>query len=117
MFKKLGVKMLVLAMIGLMSASDTLAQTTRIRFGRGRNSASVSGRMAANGSRTYILGARRGQNLTATLSCGSGKCDFAEGDLHDTSYSEYVDRNGDIYITIHNHAGRATNFTMTVSIQ
>ena len=116
MLKKLGIKMLVLAMIGLMAASDTMAQS-RIRFARGRNSASVSGRMAANGSRTFVLGARRGQELTATLSCGAGKCDFAEGDLHDTSYSEYVERNGDVYITIHNHSARATNFTMTVSIQ
>ena len=116
MLKRFSVKMLVLAMICLMAASDTLAQT-RIRFGRGRSSASVSGTMASGGSRTYVLGARRGQTLTATLSCNRGKCDFAEGDLHDTSYSEYVERNGDVYITIHNHASRATNFTMTVSIQ
>ena len=116
MLKKLGVKMLVLAMIGLMAANDTLAQS-RIRFARGRNSASVSGRMAAGGSRTFVLGARRGQELAATLSCGNGKCDFAEGELHDTSFSEVVDRNGDTYVTIHNHGARATNFTMTVSIQ
>ncbi len=116
MLKKLGVKILVLAMIGMMAANDSLAQS-RIRFGRGRNSASVSGTMAGNGERTFVLGARRGQTLTATLSCGRGKCDFAEGDLHDTSYSEYIESNGDIYITIHNHAARATNFTMTVSIQ
>lgn len=116
MLKKLGIKMLVLAMIGLMAANDTLAQT-RIRFARGRSSTSVSGTMAAGGSRSYVLGARSGQTLNAALSCGNGKCDFAEGDLHDTSYSEYVDRNGDMYITIHNHGARATNFTMTVSIQ
>src|SRR5215204_3378098 len=116
MLKKLGVKMLVLMMVCVMLTTDLMAQT-RIRFARGRSSASVSGTMAANGQRTYVLGARSGQNLTATLSCGNGKCDFAEGELHDTSYSEYVDRNGDVYITIHNHGGRSTNFTMTVSIQ
>jgi hypothetical protein len=117
MLKKLGVKILVLAMICLMAASDTLAQS-RIRFGRGRSSASVSGNMASGGSRTFVLGARRGQTLTATLSCSnSRKCDFAEGELHDTSYSEYVERNGDVYITIHNHGARASRFTMTISIQ
>ena len=116
MLKKLGVKMLVLAMIGLMAANDALAQT-RIRFGRGRSSASVSGTMAAGGSRVYVLGARRGQTLNATLSCGNGNCDFGEGEQHDTSYSEYVDRNGDVYITLHNHGRRSTSFTMTVSIQ
>lgn len=116
MLKKLGVKVLVLAMVCVMASSDVLGQT-RIRFGRGKSSASVSGTMAAGGARTYILGARRGQTLTAVLSCGGSRCDFAQGDLHDTSYSEYIDRNGDTYITIHNHGNRATRFTMTVSIQ
>ena len=116
MLKKLGVKMLVLMMVGVMLTTDIMAQT-RIRFGRGKSSASVSGRMAAGGSRSYVLGARRGQTLTATLSCGNGKCDFAQGEYHDTSYSQYVDSNGDVYITLHNHGTRSTNFTMTVSIQ
>ena len=71
----------------------------------------------ANDDGSYVLGARRGQSLSAALSCGNGKCDFAQGELHDTQYSQYVDSNGDVYITIHNHGARATNFTMTVSIQ
>jgi hypothetical protein len=100
----------------LMAASDTLAQT-RIRFARGRTSATVRGTLAAGATRGFVLGARRGQNLTATLSCGNGKCDFTQGDYHDTSYSKYVDRNGDVYISIDNHGNRATSFTMTVSIQ
>jgi hypothetical protein len=116
MLKKFGLKFLVLALVGLMSASDLLAQS-RIRFARGRTSTTVSGTMAAGGERSYLLGARRGQTLTAALSCGNGRCDFAQGALHDTQYSQYVDRNGDVYITIHNHGNRATRFTMTVSIQ
>lgn len=116
MLKKLGIKILVFAMVCLMASSDVLGQS-RIRFARGRTSASVSGTMAAGGARTYVLGARRGQTLTAVLSCGNGRCDFAQGDLHDTQYSQYIDRNGDTYITIHNHGRAATRFTMTVSIQ
>ena len=116
MLKKLGSKILVLMMICVMFSTDSLAQT-RIRFGKGKSSASVSGSMAANGARSYVLGARRGQTLTATVSCGNGKCDFAQGDLHDTQYSEYVESNGDVTITLHNHGTRSTNFTMTVSIQ
>jgi len=116
MLKKLGVKILVLTMIGVMSSTDLLAQT-RIRFARGRSSATLTGSLAAGATRGFVLGARRGQTLTATLSCGNGKCDFTQGDLHDTQYSEYVDRNGDMYISIDNHGNRGTNFTMTVSIQ
>lgn len=116
MLKKSGIKLLVLALVCVMASVDVLAQA-RIRFARGRTSATLSGSIAANGSRSYVLGARRGQNLSAVLSCGNGKCDFAQGELHDTQYAEYVERNGDVYITIHNHGARATNFTMTVSIQ
>ena len=116
MLKKIGLKFLVLAMIGLMATADLTAQT-RIRFRRGSSSATVSGTLAAGATRSYVLRASSGQSLTATLSCGNGKCDFTEGNLHDTSYSEYVDRNGDVYISIDNHGTRSTRFTMTVSIQ
>jgi hypothetical protein len=116
MLKKIGIKILVLTMISVMLTTDSLAQT-RIQFARGRSSKTITGTLAAGATRGYVLGARRGQTLTATLSCGNGKCDFTQGDLHDTQYSEYVDRNGDMYISIDNHGNRATNFTMTVSIQ
>lgn len=116
MLKKFGVKLLILVMVGVISTTDLLAQS-RVRFARGRTSASLSGTLAAGGERSYVLGARSGQTLTATLSCGNGRCDFAQGARHDTQYSQYVDRNGDVYITIHNHGNRATRFTFTVSIQ
>ena len=116
MLKKFGTKILVLMMMCVMLTTDSFAQT-RIRFARGRSSATLSGALAAGATRSYVLGARSGQTLTAVLSCGNGKCDFTQGELHDTQYSQYVDRNGDMYISIDNHGNRATNFTMTVSIQ
>jgi hypothetical protein len=116
MLKKFGVKMLVVALIAMMSYSDALGQT-RIRFARGRTSTSLSGTIMADGSRSYVLRASNGQTLTATVSCGNGKCDFAEGAVNDTQYSQYIESNGDVYITLHNHGNRATRFTITVSIQ
>ncbi len=116
MLKKIGLKFLMLALIGVMSSSDLLAQT-RIRFARGRTSATVSGTLAAGATRGYVLRASAGQVLTGTLSSGNGRCDFTQGALHDTQYSETVDRNGDVYISIDNHGRRATNFTLTISIQ
>lgn len=116
MLKKLTVKFLILLMIGVMSVSDLLAQT-RIRFARGRTSTTVTANIPANGERTYVLGARRGQTLSGTVSCSNGRCDFAEGDLEDTQYSEYIENTGDVYITIHNHGSRATRMTLTISIQ
>lgn len=116
MFKKIGVKFLILSMIVLVSSFDLLAQT-RIRFKRGSSSATVSGTLGAGAARGYVLGARRGQVLTATLSSTNGQVDFTQGNLHDTQYSTVVERNGDVYISIDNHGRRATRYTLTVSIQ
>lgn len=111
MYKKSGLKISILALIFLTPFSDATAQT-RIRFARGSNSATVSGTLAAG-----VLRASKGQNLTGTLSSTNGKADFTQGSLHDTQYSQSVEKNGDVYISIDNHGNRATRFTMTISIQ
>lgn len=103
-------------MVVMISSSDLTAQT-RIRFRRGSSSATVSGTLAAGVTRGFVLGARRGQILTATLSSGNGRVDFTQGDYHDTQYSTTVGRNGDVYISIDNHGNRATRYTLTISIQ
>lgn len=116
MIKKLSVKVLILTVIFLMSGFDIMAQT-RIRFRRGASSTSISGTLGAGVTRGYVLGARRGQILTATLSSGNNQVDFTQGDYHDTQFSTTVERNGDVYISIDNHGRRATKYTLTVSIQ
>jgi hypothetical protein len=116
MIKKLSVKVLILSVIFLMSGFDIMAQT-RIRFRRGASSATVSGTLGAGVTRGYVLGARRGQILTATLSSGNNQVDFTQGNYHDTQYSMEVQNNGDVYISIDNHGRRATKYTLTVSIQ
>ncbi|MBS1797487.1 MAG: hypothetical protein JSS81_26930 [Acidobacteria bacterium] len=116
MFKKIGVKLMILLMVGVMSVTDLSAQT-RIRFARGANSATVRGTLAAGSTRGYVLRASAGQVLTGALSSGNGKCDFTQGAYHDTQYSQTIERNGDVYISIDNHGSRATTFTLTISIQ
>ena len=103
-------------MIFLTATSDSMAQT-RIRFLRGRNSATISGTLAAGATKGFVLRASQGQVLTGTLSSVNGKADFTQGSLHDTQYSQTVGENGDVYISIDNHGNRATRFTMTISIQ
>lgn len=116
MLKKIGVKITVLAMVLLMTASDSLAQT-RIRFRRGTSSTTVSGTLASGATRGYVLRAAEGQTLSATLSSGNGRVDFTQGNLHDTQYSQYVEADGDVYISVDNHGNRATRYTLTISIQ
>ena len=116
MLKKIGLKISIAAMIFLMMTTDSLAQT-RIRFARGRNSATISGTLAAGATKGFVLRASQGQVLTGTLSSTNGKADFTQGNLHDTQYSQTVEENGDVYISVDNHGNRATRFTMTISIQ
>jgi hypothetical protein len=108
--KKLNVKTLILLVILLISSSDLLAQT-RIRFAKGRTSATVSGKMVY-GERSFVLGARYGQYLSANVSSRNGCVKFSNGG---TSTS-YVTRSGNNYLYLIN-ACRQTTFTFTVSIQ
>jgi hypothetical protein len=112
---RLGMKILALAMILMVTGSTLMAQS-RIRFKRGSNSATVSGRLGVNGVRSYVLRANRGQVLTATLSSDNGKVDFTQANVHDTQYSRTVEQSGDVEVMIDNHGG-PTRYTLTISIQ
>jgi hypothetical protein len=116
MLKKLALKFSILALAVFMTASDLTAQT-RIRFRRGSSSATITGTLAAGATKGFVLRAMQGQILTGTLSSTNGKADFTQGNLHDTQYSQTVEENGDVYISIDNHGNRATRFTLTISIQ
>ncbi|HEX8736419.1 MAG TPA: hypothetical protein VF721_13910 [Pyrinomonadaceae bacterium] len=110
--KKKLVKTVVLILIALSLTGDALAQTTRIRFARGRTSTTVSGSVAGNDFRQYVLGARRGQYLSANVSSRNGCVLFTQGS---TSLGFTTDT-GDNYITLNNTCGRTVSYTMTVSI-
>ena len=86
----------------------------RIKFPRGRTSATMTGRVSAGGRVCYFAGARRGQQLTATLSSRSGNVQILESG--DTSYSYEIETSGDQSICVDNLAG-ATTYTLTVSIR
>ena len=93
------------------STSDLLAQT-RIRFGRGATSASVSGTLSGGDTRTYVLAARYGQSLSANVSSRNGCVTFQNGE---TSAS-YTTISGNNHLYVGNGCGKTTSFTLTVSI-
>jgi hypothetical protein len=86
----------------------------RIRFAKGRTSATVSGKVSRGGRVCYFAGARAGQQFTATLSSKSGKVVIFESG--ETSYAYEVERRGDQSVCDDNLAG-ATTYTLTVSIK
>ena len=89
------------------------APDTRIRFARGRTSASVNGTVSSGGRVCYVAGAKVGQTLTATLSSRTGKAQILESG--DISYSLSVEYSGDQSVCVDNLGG-ATRYTLTVSI-
>lgn len=114
---RIGMKALAVAFALLMAVSSVMAAPrTRVRFKPGQNSTTVTGRIATNGLKTYVLRARQGQTLTATLSSSNGKVDFTQANVHDTQYSISVESTGDVEVLIDNHGG-PTNYTLTISIQ
>ncbi len=99
----------VMAFINVAAYADT-----RIRFAKGRTSATVTGRVANGGRVCYFAGARVGQRLTATVSSRSGKVVIFESG--ETSYAYDVETRGDQYVCVDNLGG-ATTYSLTVSIK
>lgn len=109
--KKITVKILILFTLLLGTNADLLAQT-RIRFARGRTSASISSQIGAQIDRSFVLGARYGQYLSANVSSRNGCVKFTN---RSTEIS-YVTQAGDNYLYIINTCRNVTSFTITVSI-
>jgi hypothetical protein len=115
--KRIGMKFTAVIFALMLAMTSVTAQArTRVRFKSGRNSTTVTGRLATSGARTYVLRAGQGQTLTATLSSTNGKVDFTQANVHDTQYSMTVENTGDVEVMIDNHGG-PTNYTLTISIQ
>jgi len=86
----------------------------RIRFARGRTSATMNGKISNGGRICYIAGAKRGQTLTATVSSATGRVQIFESG--DTSYTNEIEYSGDQSVCVDN-LGRATSYTLSVSIR
>jgi hypothetical protein len=106
---RLSILLLVLILAGL--CGEVSAQT-RIRFARGRTSASLSGTIGGGGVRTFVLGARRGQYLSANVSSRGDCIKFSEG----ATSTNFTTESGDNILSITNYCGRSTSFVLTVSI-
>jgi hypothetical protein len=105
----------VLMIIGTMD-SAAFSQT-RIRFARGRTSTTVSGTVSGYSSRSYVLGARRGQTMTVSVSSNSGDVhvDLGGNDVG-TGTTVELRSTDDYIITVHNE-GDATRYSLYVSIR
>ena len=116
-FKTLLIKSFAVLMIIGMMDSAVFSQT-RIRFARGKTSATVSGNLSSYASRSYVLGASRGQTMTVRVSSTSGRVwvDIGGNDVGRGTTIE-LRSTDDYIITVHNEAGNATKYSLFVSIR
>jgi hypothetical protein len=110
--KNISIKALVLILALNALSFEIFGQITRIRFARGRTSTSMTGTLRAMGERSYVLGARAGQNLSATVSSRNNCIMFG----NTTTSTNYVTERGDNYFNLMNRCRYASTFTLTVSI-
>lgn len=112
MLKKIAVSVLMTGLFLLLSESNLLAQT-QIRFRRGSNQASVSGKLVGRAKRTFVLTAKENQNLTAELTSGNDGVRFGDNSMS-LNYDTVAGKN---YVYIENIGKATTNFTLTVTIR
>ena len=106
-------KLVLLALcVTFMAVCAEVSAQTRIRFARGRTSASVAGQLGGRATRTFVLGARSGQNLSGNVSSRNGCVKFTEG----STSNSFTTQSGDNFLSITNYCGRSTSFVLTVSI-
>ena len=98
----------------IISPSLASAQDIRIRFAKGRTSATMTGRVGSGGRICYFANAKKGQEFNATLRSKSGKVAIFE--TGETSYSYVIELSGDQSVCVDNMGG-ATTYTLTVSIR
>ena len=113
MLKQNLVRIIALALIVFITCTDSFADI-RIRFARGRTSATMAGSIRKGGRICYVAGARNGQTMTAAVSSKSGKVVFLENG--ETSYTLYIEITGDQTVCLDNLRG-STTYTLTVSIR
>jgi hypothetical protein len=108
-------KVLVLALMIIVSSADVLAQK-RIRFQHGKSSATVRGPIGPNGYTEYVVNGRAGQVMTIEITSGNGAVIVNAGSASGKSFS--IDMTGgDHLLSVVNTGRRATNYTLTVSIR
>ena len=115
MLGKTGVRVVALLLMTVLCNTDLLAQK-RISFKRGTSSATVRGRIAANGYTEYLINGREGQVMTIAIASGNGAVVVNAGTATGKDFSLDMS-GGDHLLSIMNTAKTGTNYTLTVSIR
>lgn len=115
MRKKTSLKVVALALVLVFSGIDLMAQK-RISFRRGTSSATVRGRIGANGYLEYMVNGRAGQVMSIQITSGNGNVVVNAGTATGKNFSLDM-TGGDHMLSIVNPGHGATTYVLTVSIK
>ena len=115
MVKKTIPQIIGLALILILSSSDSLAQK-RISFRKGTSSATVRGKIGAKGYLEYLVNGQAGQVMSIEITSGNGAVIINAGSASGKSFSLDMS-GGDHMLSVVNTGRSATNYTLTVSIR
>lgn len=99
---------------------ESIDRTERIRFDRGKSSATFTAWIPGSDSKKFVVGARAGQTLTVTVNgetAGVRLITSAEHNADKKSFRALLPNNGDYTFEITNDSATENEFTVTVTIQ
>ncbi|MGH9903558.1 MAG: hypothetical protein ACRD68_17265 [Pyrinomonadaceae bacterium] len=132
--RKIGTSFLTLSLVLVAAAPRMSAQAAgkqRIRFARGSTTATVKGVVRGDRGVVYVLGARKGQTLTAKISGSTPNNDVAfsidtpagkslmgaEGDDYGNQWRGELPETGDYRIEIGTIESESSRYTLTVTVE
>ena len=105
----------VLMIIGMMD-SQAFSQT-RIRFAKGRSATTINGTLSGSSFRTYIAGAKRGQQMIVRIDSRASFDVEVDGNNLFEGGTVDLTSTGDHRIVIHNDGNRAAKYSLYVEIR
>jgi hypothetical protein len=122
---------LSVVLIQAAAAMASQKQPQRIRFERGKSSATIHGHLAGFDTQDYVVGARAGQQMDIRLTASNPETYFVlysikgnATDMNETDhYSLETTESGDYVIRVFmmrsaaRRKGAASNYTLTISIK
>lgn len=96
--KKAVCRLLFLSLVLTCFAADLTAQT-RINFKRGKSSATVSGTLAGNGSKQYVVRAKAGQTIFLRITSTNNEATVAtRAHSPGTTFEYELEQSGDVNV-------------------
>lgn len=116
MIKKLSIYFVMMVTLTLMANVELFAQQ-RIRFARGRSSATVSGTIPAGANRSFVVRADYGQYANVRVSPGRLQVWTAGTPKGQSGGTSFETDSGDNEFGIYNPTNRPMRYTLTISIR